>query len=523
MQFSSRTTVVAALFLLCLAGPSQAQYMKITTDNPADPGRLRSSGTTLLTITLDTNHDRDGSLQTCNSHAVAAGCGSASTGEPLTLFNYTITLVASGGTVSWGTFTAADPAYFVSGEDLANSTQTEFNRMTDGQFTPPGLATLGSIPVTPVSGAPAIQIAHGTQTIDPFGFGTGFGTSCEGSIYPNTYLLGDPAFVCASGDWFDVDGAAAPAQGTGSGCPASIPGGIYNALVGVPLMFDGTGSVDPDGDPLTYAWDFDASNGIQVDATGPTPSHTFSAFGSYLVTLTVTDNGTPPCSNSATTYAYINNACEATIYNGYEPIRLGTGRSWFTFIQPASNCYTNPEVVTSSFVMTLPNVSPGSARADVKKTSIVSDQSGDGIDEIRVSFSSESLQSLFGNRPSGTYLAAYQANLVNGGKISGVKYVQVVRNGGQSFTAASISPNPMNPEATVTYTTSRQGPVRIDMFNIQGRLVRRLVDESAMAAGTHQAKIDGRGERGETLPSGVYYIRGTSSEGAFKRLVTILK
>jgi hypothetical protein len=154
MQFSSRTTVVAAMFLLCLAGPSQAQYMKITTDNPADPGRLRSSGTTLLTIRLDTNHDRDGSPQTCNSHAVAAGCGSASTGQPLTLFSYTITLVATGGTVSWGTFTAADPAYFVSGSDLANSTQTEFNRMTDGPFTPPGLVILGSIPVTPVSGAP---------------------------------------------------------------------------------------------------------------------------------------------------------------------------------------------------------------------------------------------------------------------------------------------------------------------------------------------------------------------------------
>jgi len=44
-----------------------------------------------------------------------------------------------------------------------------------------------------------------------------------------------------------------------------------------------------------------------------------------------------------------------------------------------------------------------------------------------------------------------------------------------------------------------------------------------MAAGTHEAKIDGRGDRGERLPSGVYYIRGTSSEGAFKHLVTILK
>jgi len=44
-----------------------------------------------------------------------------------------------------------------------------------------------------------------------------------------------------------------------------------------------------------------------------------------------------------------------------------------------------------------------------------------------------------------------------------------------------------------------------------------------VAWGTFEAKIDGRGERGEKVPSGVYYIRGKSSEGAFKHLVTILK
>jgi hypothetical protein len=226
MQSFPRITALGALFLLFLAGPSEAQYMKITTDNPADSGRLKSTGTTILTITLNTNHDRDGSLQSCNSHTVAAGCGSSSTGQALDLFSYTITLVAKGGTVAWGTFVAADPSYEVLGPDLANSTQTEFNRATTGAFTPAGLITLGSIPLTITAGAPSIEIAHGPQTIDVFGFGTGFGTPCDGSIYSNTYLLGDPAFMCASGDWFDVDGAAAPAEGSGTGCPVSFPGGI---------------------------------------------------------------------------------------------------------------------------------------------------------------------------------------------------------------------------------------------------------------------------------------------------------
>jgi len=61
------------------------------------------------------------------------------------------------------------------------------------------------------------------------------------------------------------------------------------------------------------------------------------------------------------------------------------------------------------------------------------------------------------------------------------------------------------------------------MFDVQGRLVRRLVDEPVMAAGGHEATIDGRNQRGESLPSGIYFIRGTLSEGDFKQIITILK
>ena len=40
---------------------------------------------------------------------------------------------------------------------------------------------------------------------------------------------------------------------------------------------------------LTYTWDFDVSNGIQVDATGQNVYHVFDQPGVYTVTLTVTD------------------------------------------------------------------------------------------------------------------------------------------------------------------------------------------------------------------------------------------
>ena len=51
------------------------------------------------------------------------------------------------------------------------------------------------------------------------------------------------------------------------------------------LMLDGTGSSDPEGGVLTYAWTLD---GVEI-ATGPQPRFGPLAAGTYTVSLTVTD------------------------------------------------------------------------------------------------------------------------------------------------------------------------------------------------------------------------------------------
>jgi len=48
-------------------------------------------------------------------------------------------------------------------------------------------------------------------------------------------------------------------------------------------------SFDPDGDALTYSWDFDASDGIEVQSIEKSPALIYSITGTFTVTLTVTD------------------------------------------------------------------------------------------------------------------------------------------------------------------------------------------------------------------------------------------
>ena len=61
-----------------------------------------------------------------------------------------------------------------------------------------------------------VDVQIGASGINPFGFGTAFGTDCDGFFFPNTYVVGDPADPCGvgngiAGDWFDWDGAGPPA------------------------------------------------------------------------------------------------------------------------------------------------------------------------------------------------------------------------------------------------------------------------------------------------------------------------
>jgi hypothetical protein len=67
-------------------------------------------------------------------------------------------------------------------------------------------------------------------------------------------------------------------------------------------------------------------------------------------------------------------------------------------------------------------------------------------------------------------------------------------------------PNPFNPRTTIKYDLPESGPVRLSVFDVAGRLVRTLVDES-MAQGSHEAVWDGRDSSGREVGSGSYLAR----------------
>jgi len=111
---------------------------------------------------------------------------------------------------------------------------------------------------------------------------------------------------------------------------------------------------------------------------------------------------------------------------------------------------------------------------------------------------------------------------MSGAHFSGEVEIDVFGTGGSSL-AASVSPNPFNPEGTLSFVTKRPGAMRARLFDMNGRLVRTLADQSSAAAGYHDIRIDGRGENGARLASGVYFFRLETADGQTVGRISILK
>ncbi|MCB9513442.1 MAG: hypothetical protein H6694_03920 [Candidatus Latescibacteria bacterium] len=84
------------------------------------------------------------------------------------------------------------------------------------------------------------------------------------------------------------------------------------------------------------------------------------------------------------------------------------------------------------------------------------------------------------------------------------------------------SPNPFNPATTLRFDLATRAHVSLRVYDAQGRLQRSLL-EGEWPAGRHLQIWDGRGDRGEALPSGVYLVRFEADGHRESQRVTLLK
>ncbi len=91
-----------------------------------------------------------------------------------------------------------------------------------------------------------------------------------------------------------------------------------------------------------------------------------------------------------------------------------------------------------------------------------------------------------------------------------------------TITIEQNSPNPFNPTTTISYSIPADSRVVLNVYNIKGQLVKRLVDEH-IERGQHQAIWNGNDETGKRVSSGVYLYRLESCGKKITKKCLLLK
>lgn len=76
----------------------------------------------------------------------------------------------------------------------------------------------------------------------------------------------------------------------------------------------------------------------------------------------------------------------------------------------------------------------------------------------------------------------------------------------EDFDGVQVYPNPFNPQTSFRFKVKETAPVKLQIFNLNGQLVRTLID-AEMPPGVQQKRWNGRSQNGAPAASGVYWYR----------------
>ncbi|MBU2997459.1 PKD domain-containing protein [Cellulophaga baltica] len=276
--------------------------MTVTDANQA-PTAVVTSDVTSGTATLDvqftgsTSTDPDGDTLTY-AWDFGNGIGTSTTANPsysyTTAGTYEVSLIVTdNGTPSLS-----------STEATITITVTEDNQ-----------APTASIIANPLSGTAPLDVLFVANANDPdegtltyaWDFGDNLGASTEAtSIYTFTTAgTYEVSLIVTDNGTPALSSTEATVEITVIGAnnaPTALASGPDTAITTETVQFDGSSSLDSDGDTITYAWDFGDNIGT---STLENPTYSYATAGTYEVSLIVTDNGTPALSSTESTFEIV--------------------------------------------------------------------------------------------------------------------------------------------------------------------------------------------------------------------------
>lgn len=97
---------------------------------------------------------------------------------------------------------------------------------------------------------------------------------------------------------------------------------------------------------------------------------------------------------------------------------------------------------------------------------------------------------------------------VHGGSYTSVEPVSLMKP--TEYKIENAYPNPFNPSTKIRFSIPKNEKVRLEIYDMRGRLVNSLIDSEFINAGSYESTWNGKNNRGETVSSGIYLARITT-------------
>jgi hypothetical protein len=133
--------------------------------------------------------------------------------------------------------------------------------------------------------------------------------------------------------------------------------------------------------------------------------------------------------------------------------------------------------------------------------------------------------SMFVEKMNGTirgYSLSFISEILFSGTPTNIKEKELEQTILSSFLLYQNYPNPFNPTTSIQYTIPSSGEVLVNIFNIQGRLIRTLF-QSFQNAGNHSIVWDSRNNDGNLVSSGTYFCQVSFKNNSLVKKLLLVK
>jgi PKD repeat protein len=265
------------------------------------------------------------------------------------------------------------------------------------------------------------------------------------------------------------------------------------------------------GAPTSWSWSF----GDGGNATTQNPSHTYTAVGTYTVSLTATN---AQGSDTATRTNYITvtepGTGSTTMHiSDMSVTRVKSGRNYLGVCSITVVDGDGVAVGGANVTVSYDGVTSGSVSGTTAADGTVALQSGGmkkPVGEWCFEVTNITHASLSYDAASNVTTRSCESGDINSANDRNLVVVH-------EFSLGQNSPNPFNPMTEIKFNLPRSSNVMLKIYNVRGQVVTTLASGS-MAAGPHAVTWDARQH-----PSGVYFYRLETPDFSETKKMIMLK